>query len=735
MIVVLDDTGFGDLACYGGLGARVATPNLDQLAAAGLIYNNFHVNSMCSPTRAALLTGRNHHSVGVGSIMELASSFPGYNARIPKAAAMLPAVLRSAGYITMALGKWHLTPVEDITPLGPFDRWPLGQGFGRFYGFMGAEADQYRPELYEDNYALADPPSAPGGQYHLSEDLVEHAIKWVAEARAVAPSRPFFCYLAFGAMHQPHQVWPEWSLPYRGTFADGWDAVRRQNLEHQKRLGVVPPETVLPPPNPGVPAWAELSQPERRLCERQAEVYAGFLSHTDHQIGRLVGELRRRGALDGTLLMVLSDNGATGEGGPLGTRSPVPAENGMPDSTGTKLAALAEWGGPSTSPCYASGWAMAGNTPNRWYKQFTHEGGTRVPLIVHWPAGTEQPGRVRPQFHHVVDVVPTILEVAGLSLPAEVDGHPQRPLDGQSFAYTFRSPTEPTRKRSQYFEMLGHRAIWADGWKAVTLHWSQRLLAFVPAPAEALHDGDFSADRWELYHLDRDFSEDHDLAADHPERLSGLVELWWAEARRNQVLPLSEQLSHHDRPEGIFERRRRYTYHGALRLTEAASPDLHSRPHSITAVLDVPPEGAEGVVLSAGGPEGGYALIVTAGKAHYVTNLLGRHIGVAISQEPLLPGTVTVTVEVDVPSPGRALVTMGVNGVRGPQVELTGANPVSYDVRGRGLRTGSGLTGVWPAYGPALDFSGDIVEVEITLTGGAVVGRPAAKARTAMTEQ
>ncbi len=713
----------------------MSTPNIDELASGGLIYNNFHVNSMCSPTRAALLTGRNHHSVGVGSIMELASGHPGYNARIPKEAAMIPAVLRAAGYTTMALGKWHLTPVEDITPIGPFDWWPLGQGFDRYYGFMGAETDQYQPEIYQDNQVLAAPPSGTGGRYHLSEDLVDRAIAWTTQARAVAPNRPFFCYLAFGAMHQPHQVWPEWSDAYRGSFADGWDQVRRQNLEQQKRLGVVPAETALPPSNPGVPPWAELSQAQRRLCERQAEVYAGFLSHTDHQVGRLVRALRRQGALDNTLLMVLSDNGATGEGGPLGTRSPVPGENGAPDTTEAKLEALADWGGPSTSPCYAEGWAMAGNAPNRWYKQFAHEGGTRAPLIVHWPKAMAGAERLRPQFHHVVDIAPTILEVAGLTLPVEVGGHRQRPLDGVSFAYTFRSPGEPTHKHHQYFEMVGHRAIWADGWKAVTVHWSRRMLEFVPAPPVALHDGDFDADRWELYHLDHDFSESDDLAQGSPERLDQLVALWWAEARRNHVLPLSEQLSRCDRPEAVFEKRREYVYYGPLRLPEATSPDLHERSHRITVVLDVPPGGAEGIVLSDGGPEGGYALAVVGGKAHYVTNFLGRRVGVATSEQSVPSGTVVLSVEVEVPSTGRALVTMAVNGIRGSQVALTGANPVSYDVRGRGLRTGSGVAGVWPSYVPALDFNGDVVEVRITVDEDQDGTRSAAKARVAMTEQ
>jgi arylsulfatase len=707
---------------------------VDQLAANGALYNNFHVNPMCSPTRAALLTGRNHHSVGVGSIMELARGFPGYNGHIPKEAAMLPAVLGPQGYSTMAIGKWHLTPVEDITPIGPFDLWPLAQGFGRFYGFLRAEVDQYRPELTEDNHSVATAVGHDDARYHLSEDLVDHAITWVGEHRAVAPDRPFFCYLAFGAMHQPHQVWPEWSDRYRGLFADGWDVVRREALGTQNVLGVVPERTVLPPPNPGVPAWSDLSAPERLLCERQMEVYAGFLSHTDHQIGRLVEALRRQEALHNTLIMVLSDNGATAEGGPLGTRSPVPAENGMPDGPDAKIAAIAEWGGPATSPCYAAGWAMAGNTPNRWYKQFTHEGGTRAPLIVHWPAGTTEPGCLRSQFHHAVDIMPTVLEASGTAMPAEVGGHLQRPLDGVSFAYTLRSGGEATHKRVQYFEMLGHRAIWADGWKAVATHWSARMLQFVPETSHDLHDGDFGADRWELYHLDDDFSECEDRAQSEPDKLAGIVDLWWSEAQRNQVLPLSEQLSPAEKPEGSFEPRAEYVYHGPLQLPEAASPVLHDRAHTIVAVLDVPPEGARGVILSSGGPEGGFVLLVSGRRAHYVTNLLGRTIGVASSEQNLAAGRVTVRADVAVPVPGRALVTLAVDGVRGPPVELSAANPVSYDVRGRGLQIGSGLAGVWPAYMGPLEFDGDIVEVRISYHGEK---RPdaQAQARVAFIEQ
>jgi len=535
-------------------------------------------------------------------------------------------------------------------------------------------------------------------------------------------------------MHQPHQVWPEWSDRYKGLFADGWDAVRQQALATQKTLGVVPERTVLPPPNPGVPAWSDLTAPERRLCERQMEVYAGFLAHTDHQVGRLVGALRTQEVLSNTMIMVMSDNGATAEGGPLGTRSPVPAENGMPDGTDAKIAAIAEWGGPGTSPCYAAGWAMAGNTPNRWYKQFTHEGGTRAPLIVHWPAGTAEAGRWRSQFHHAVDIMPTVLEATGTAMPAEVAGHRQRPLDGVSFAYTLSSAGEVTRKHVQYFEMLGHRAIWADGWKAVATHWSTRMLQFVPETSHEFHNGDFGADRWELYNLDEDFSECEDRAASEPDRVEGLVELWWSEAQRNQVLPLSEQLSPADKPEGIFEPRAEYVYHGVLRLPEAASPDLHERAHTIVAVLDVPPEGAKGVIVSSGGPEGGFVLLVSGRRAHYVTNLLGRTIGVASSEQVLSVGRVTVRAEVAVPVPGRALVTLAVDGLRGPPVEVSGANPVSHDVRGRGLQIGTGLAGVWPSYAGPLDFNGDIVEVRISCHGEK---RPDAHAqmRVAFTEQ
>lgn len=598
VIVVLDDLGFGELGCFGG---RIDTPHLDRLAAGGLRYTNFHVNPMCSPTRAALLTGRNHHAVGVGLIMEWLSGFPGYHGRIPKEAAMLPAVLTQAGYSSMAVGKWHLTPVDEVTPIGPFDRWPLGQGFQRYYGFMTAQTDQLQPTLWVDNHRI-DPPLPPG--YHLSEDLVDQSVAWIDEQQAVAPTRPFFLYLAFGAMHQPHQVAHEWWHPYRGRFADGWDVIRAQTLASQQRLGLVPAHTTLPARNPGVRAWAQLNSDEQRVCERQMEVYAGMLTHTDHQIGRLVAELERRGIFKDTVILVLSDNGASAEGGTLGHRSGVAAKNGATDSLANMLAALDQWGGPATSPHYASGWAMAGNTPNRWYKRFTHEGGTRAPLIVHAPQWIDDPGGVRSQFHHVVDVMPTVLELAHIQMPDIVNGHHQRPLEGVDFAYTLTDPTAPTRKQSQYFEMLGHRAIWADGWKAVATHWATPMLRDLEAGEYAVHDGDPDADRWELYHLDEDVSESRDVADEHPDTLRRLRDLWWSEADRHQVLPLNDRWARGGHPAGIVEQRSNYTFYGPLRLTHCASPNLRNRSHVLTATVNIPPDGAEGVLVAHGGARG-----------------------------------------------------------------------------------------------------------------------------------
>jgi arylsulfatase A-like enzyme len=724
VVVVLDDVGFGQLGCFGGLGGRVETPNIDRLAAGGLRYNNFHVTPMCSPSRAALLTGRNHHSVGVGLIMEVLSGFPGYNGRIPKETAMVPAVLSDAGYSTWAVGKWHLTPTDEVNPAGPMDRWPLRQGFDRYFGFMTAQTDQYNPTLWEDNHYVG-PPGNAGDSYHFTEDIIDRSISWIDQHRAVAPGRPFFHYVATGAMHQPHQAPPEWIEPFAGRFSDGWDVVREETLERQKKLGIVPESTTLPPRNPGVRAWDSLSQEEKRLLERQMEVFAGFLAHTDHHLGRLITALTERGLLDNTILLLTSDNGASAEGGDLGVRHQLPYFNGEDEPLEEKLAALDDWGGPAHCTNYARGWAMAGNTPNRWYKQLVHEGGTRSPLIVHWPDGVADTGAVRSQFHHIVDVVPTLLDAVGVEMPGTVRGYRQDPLEGTSFHYTFGDAAAPTRKDCQYFELLGHRAIWAGGWKAVTTHLSteaQRLL--FGGTEHPPHDGDFDADRWELYNLDEDFSECHNLADSFPEKVRELTELWWSEAEKYQVLPLDDRyLARYraNRLQGAASvtdmNRDEFLFHGPIELPTNGSPNVKNVSHTILAKVEIPETDGDGTIVSDGGPYGGYVLCVRNGHVCYATNYLGRDIRwVAV---PTVPGPVTIQLHFRKYQEDGELrdnggeVTLSVDDGEPATLHVPRTNPVRYDLTGQGFRIGIDRLGVWLDNPAPARFGGSIHEVRI----------------------
>jgi arylsulfatase len=721
VVVLLDDVGFGQLGCFGGLGGRIRTPNIDRLASRGLRYNNFHVAPMCSPTRAALLTGRNPHSVGLGMLMEMAAGFPGYDGRLSKHTAMIPAILSENGYSTWAAGKWHLTPPNEVSPVGPMDRWPLRQGFDRFYGFMSALADQYRPSMWHDNHHVGYPIGGGDKPYHLTEDLVDRAIDWVATSHAVAPQRPFFQYLATGAMHQPHQVGREWSDRYRGTFADGWDAIREQTLQRQKELGIVPEDTILPPRNPGVPEWEDLTEHGRALVERQMEVFAGFLEHTDHQIGRYVDELDRRGLMDNTIFLVLSDNGASGEGGTFGERHHVPRFNGEPESIEDKFAAIDSWGGPDNCTNYATGWAMAGNTPNRWYKQFTHEGGTRSPLIVHWPSRVRAHGGIRSQFHHVADVVPTILESIGITIASHVRGYEQRPLEGTSMYYTFGGATAATMKTTQYFEMMGHRAIWAEGWKAVTAHMTtQAREIFLDGDVMPAHDGDFDSEAWELYHLDSDFSEARDLAAVHPDKLEELVRLWWSEAEKHRVLPLDDRFHERYRiNRSTFGDRHEFVYYGPIRLPAFGSPNLRGVSHTITADVTVEEGVADGVIVSDGASTGGYALAVLDGHVTFAANYLGRDVQRLTLPERVMPGRWKITVEFDTGAPaaddrmrgGTYRLSLG-DSTATMQVERF--NWVRYDSTGEGIRVGCDVNGVLPEISPPGEFSGVIHEVRIT---------------------
>ncbi|HET8579270.1 MAG TPA: arylsulfatase, partial [Methylomirabilota bacterium] len=490
LFIVLDDVGFADLGCYG---SEIETPTMDQLAAGGLRYSNFHVTSMCSPTRACLLTGRNAHAVGVGIIAEWSTGFPGYRGRVTDRAATLAAILREHAYNTFAVGKWHLAPLAEATAAGPFDDWPLARGFERWYGFHGALTDQWNPELFEDNHVI----DVARDGYHLSERLVDRAIAFVRDQQSVAPERPFFLYVAFGACHWPHHVPPRYLDKYRGRYDAGWDAIRDARFERQKALEIVPSTTALAPRNLGVAAWSALSTDERRLFARLQEPYAAFLDHTDVQIGRLLAFLNAIGRLDDTLLVLLSDNGASPEGGATGAVNQRKHLAYEPETLAESLAGIDRIGTEHAFNHYPTGWAQASNTPLKWYKKDTHGGGIRAPLIVHWPTRLADRGRIRSQYHHVVDVVPTVLEVLGIEAPTVYCGVPQIPIHGVSLAYTFDAPEASTRKVTQHYEILGDRALWHRGWKAV-----------------ARHDkgADFDADRWELYHLDKDFSECQDLA-------------------------------------------------------------------------------------------------------------------------------------------------------------------------------------------------------------------------------
>ena len=720
LVIVLDDTGYAQLGCYGGLGGRIRTPNMDRLADEGIRYINFHTTALCSPTRAALLTGRNHHTVGVATIMEAATGYPGYNARIPRETAMLPAVLVERGFNTMALGKWHLTPDEHESASGPYDRWPLGQGFERFYGFLPGETSQWEPDLWEDNHKI-DPPGRPEDGYHLNEDLVDHAIDWINAQKVSTPNKPFFMYFCTGAMHSPHHAPKEYIEEYKGAFDAGWDIVREETLARQKELGVVPENTELPAPNPGVKAWASLGDGDKRLFARQMEVFAAYLTHTDHHVGRLIDFLEEAGVLDDTLVILVSDNGASGEGGANGLSSEMSLFNLSPESIEDMLAKVDDWGSPSTHPHYATGWAMAGNTPNRWYKQTVHEGGTRDPFVIRWPARIKDAGSTRTQFHHVVDVTPTILEILGLNMPDSVRGYAQRPLEGESMAYSFADAEAPTPKKIQYFEMLSHRAIWAGGWKAVTTHWSTLFKAAFGITDHEVHDGDFDADVWELYNIDEDFSEVHDLASENPAKLTELRDLWWAEAGKHQVLPLDDNLLGKmagDKPR-VVEDRDTYTYFWPVKLVRSASPQVKNVSHVINADIKIPEGGAEGVIVSDGGLDGGYVLCIKDRLLCYVSNYLNREHYVATSDKPVPSGEVSVRMEFEKTVDFAGNVTLYINGDKVGGAEVKRTNPLAYAVA-EGLEIGSDSTSpVWPEYTPPFNFTGTIKKVELRLKGGA----------------
>ncbi|MSX82350.1 MAG: sulfatase-like hydrolase/transferase, partial [Actinobacteria bacterium] len=522
VIMLFDDLGFSHFGCFG---STIETPNIDALAANGLRFTNFHVTPVCSPTRAALLTGRNHHSIGMRSISNFNTGFPHMTGHVSNHASTVAEVLRDEGYTTFALGKWHLCPMENCSAAGPYEQWPLQRGFDRYYGFLDGETDQFHPELTYDNH-MVEPPKSVDEGYHLTEDLVDRAIEFIHDAKSVRPDKPFFTYLAFGATHAPHQSPPEYLAKYRGRFDAGWDVIREQWFANQQALGLLPADTELAPRNPGVEAWADMPEVHQRLAARLQEAYAAFLDHTDVQIGRFIESLRDIGQLDNTIVILLSDNGASQEGGPFGVMHEMKFFNFLLETPEEAIGRIDDIGGPHSHSNYPWGWAQAGNAPFKYYKQNTHEGGVHVPLIMHWPARITDKGGLRDQFHHVNDIAPTIYELLNVTPPSTFRGLEQMPVTGTSMAYTFDAPEAPSNKKIQYFEMHGHRGLYSDGWKAVTKH----------TPGVSFDDDD-----WELYHIEEDRSECKNLAAEMPEKLSELISLWWIEADEHGVLPLDDR--------------------------------------------------------------------------------------------------------------------------------------------------------------------------------------------------
>jgi len=636
LLILLDDVGFGQPSPFGG---PVEMPSLAALAERGLRYNHFHTTALCSPTRAALLTGQNHHAVATGAAAEMATGFPGYNMMWPRRTACVAEVLRLNGHATAAFGKWHNTPEWETGPFGPFDRWPTGLGFEYFYGFMGADCDQWQPNLFE-NTRPVEPDRSPEEGYHLDVDLADRAIAWLRLRESVVPDRPFFLYYAPGTAHAPHHAPREWIDRYAGAFDHGWDRQRELTFQRQQELGVIPSDAALTARPTEIPAWDDLSDTERRIATRLQEAFAGALSHCDDQIGRVLTAIDDLGERDNTLVIYIAgDNGPAAEGTLRGQFNKWAGVNGLEEDREAVSRRLDEIGGPTSYNNYPAGWAWAGATPLQWFKQIaSHFGGTRNGAVIAWPERITDHNALRTQFHHCVDVVPTILQAVGIPAPEVVNGTPQRELDGLDMSYTFASSDSTTTRRTQYFEMFGNRGLFHDGWMASARH--SRL----PWQFTGGSTGEFDSDRWELYRVEDDFSQARDLALLEPERLRELQDLWWVEAARNSVLPLDDRSAERlavgaDRNASTARTVFEY-YPGAVRIPEASSPNVKGRAHSIAATVSLA-EDDEGVLVAAGGRFAGYVLYIRDGRLHYVHNLCDiEHY--RVSSEPLEIGERTL---------------------------------------------------------------------------------------------
>jgi arylsulfatase len=639
VIILIDDFGFGQSSTFGG---PISMPTLERLANGGLKYNRFHTTALCSPTRVALLTGHNHHANNAGAVMELATAFPGNTGIRPQEITTLAEILRQNGYSTAAFGKYHETPPWEVSVSGPYDRWPTGSGFDKFYGFIGGETNQWAPAIF-DGVTRIETPTTPG--YHFTTDMTNQAINWVSAQQSLTPEKPFYLYFATGATHAPHHVSPEWTRKYKGKFSQGWDRLREETFARQKALGVIPADTVLTPRPKEIPAWSDMTPDQRRLFERQMETFAGFAEQTDYEIGRLVDQLEKIGALENTLLFyIVGDNGASAEGGPEGTYNEMMALNGIVGTAEQMMDHVDTWGDPTTFPHYAIGWAWAGNTPFQWTKQVaSHFGGTRNGLVVHWPKGIgDGGGALRSQFHHVIDVAPTALEAAGIPQPKLVNGIEQRPMDGVSMLYAAEDPDAPGKRTTQYFEMFGNRGIYHDGWVACTRHSIPWLMGSLPS---------FKDDVWELYHVEKDFSQAHNLAATHPEKLAELQELFLEEAKRNRVLPIDDRRSERfnpaiaGRPDLLGGRKSLTVYPGMVGMMENVFINVKGVHHTVTAEVELKDNNTSGVIIAQAGYFGGWVLYMKDGKPRHEYNWFAIERTNTGADEPLGPGTHTITYE------------------------------------------------------------------------------------------
>jgi len=638
VIVLIDDMGFAHPSAFGG---AIAMPTLDRLAAGGLRYNNLHVTALCSPTRAALLTGRNHHTNNTGAVQDVATAFPGNTGVRPNSVAPLAEMLRLNGYNTAAFGKWHLTPLWETSISGPYSTWPTYSGFEKFYGFLGGETNQWAPLLY-DGVTKVELPGDP--KYHFMTDMTNQAIAWVRFQQTMTPGRPFFAYFAPGATHAPHHVPKEWADKYKGKFDAGWDKYREEALARQIKLGVVPPGTKLAPKPAAIKDWNTLSADEKKLFARQMEVFAGFAEQTDYEIGRLVKALEDLGVMENTLLIYIAgDNGASAEGGAVGTSNEMTYFNGVQDTVADQLKKLDKWGSPETYPHFAAGWAVAGNAPFAWTKQVGGDyGGSKNGMVVHWPKGIKARGELRTQWHHVIDLAPTVLEVAGLPFPKSVNGTAQKPFEGVSLAYTFDDAKAKDRHTTQYFEIAGSRALYHDGWLARTIH----RVPWEPQPRAT-----FDKDKWELYDTRKDFSLANDMAAKNPKKLKELQALFMKEAVKYNVLPLDDRsIERMDaglagRPDLMGARTSLTLYPGMTGMMENTFLNVKNRSMTITGEVDIPQGGANGVILAQGGRFGGWSLYLKDGKLAYAYNWVGLERYTVAAPDPLPAGKATIKVD------------------------------------------------------------------------------------------